>query len=95
MSATPQVEGDNGAETAVTLKLKPENLETLKAIAKIDTNRELAKRLGINQSNLSRILSGTAQPGVPFIAGCVNIFGPRSIDMIFEVVPDSRAGATA
>lgn len=92
MNANPQVPGAKPVASAVTLKLKPHGLSALRAAAQINTSRELAQRLGINQSNLSRILKGTARPGVPFIAGCLNVFGVESVDCIFEVVPDDRGG---
>lgn len=88
MNANPQVEDASGFTTKVTLKLKPHGLRSLKNAAKIATDRELSERLGVNQSNLSRILKGTAKPGIPFVAGCLNVFGPYSVDCLFEIVPD-------
>lgn len=93
MNANPQVDPTAVAETAVKLKLKPYGLQSLRgareqALGRAIPDRELAEMLGVNQSNLSRVLKETADPGVPFVAGCLNLFGPHSIDCLFEIVPD-------
>jgi transcriptional regulator with XRE-family HTH domain len=100
VSANEQVSRENGSEAAVTLKLKPHGLRSLsnaraQALGREIPNRELAELLGVNQSNLSRILKGHADPGVPFIAGCLNVFGPYSFDCIFDIVPDPKRGGAA
>lgn len=97
MNANPQVTGTEATDAAVTLKLKPHGLTSLRnareqALGRKIPDRELAELLGLNQSNLSRILKGKADPGVPFIAGCLNVFGPYSIDCLFEIVPDPNRG---
>lgn len=82
---------------AVKLKLKPHGLQSLRiareqALGRKIPDRELAQLLGVNQSNLSRIVKGDADPGNPFIAGCINVFGPLSVDCLFEIVPDPNRG---
>jgi hypothetical protein len=59
----------------------------------IDTDRELSARIGINQSNLSRVLTGQAKPGVPFVAGALLAFGSKAFDTLFEIVLDEDQDA--
>lgn len=93
MNANPQVSAPAVAETAVKLKLKPHGLQSLRnareqALGRRIPDRELADMLGVNQSNLSRVLKETADPGIPFVAGCLNVFGVFSVDCLFDIVPD-------
>lgn len=71
-----------------TLALRPEGLQKVRKLAKITTDADLAKQIGINQSNLSRVLTGKAAPGPRFIAGIVDAFGAEWFSDIFMVIPD-------
>ena len=71
------------------LELRPDGLEMLRENLAIKTDRDLAERIGINQSNLSRVLSGQAKPGVPFVAGSLRAFGSKAFDTLFEIVVDT------
>lgn len=76
-----------------TLALRPEGLQKIRKLAKITTDKELAARIGINQSNLSRVLSGKAAPGPRFIAGVIEAFGPEWFSDVFIVIPDDTQDA--
>lgn len=78
----------------MTIVLRPDGLEWLCEQNNIPTDKALAKLIGINQSNLSRVKQRKADPGVPFIAGTLNTFGGwRSFDTLFEIVPDPQGTA--
>jgi hypothetical protein len=73
----------------MTIVLRPDGLAWLKEQHGITSDKELALRVGIYQSNLSRVLKGNAEPGTNFIAGALNAFGGwRNFDTLFEIVPD-------
>lgn len=95
MSANTQVKPTNSSP-GFEFELRPDGLQLLRTNRGWITDRELAERIGINQSNLSRVLSGKAKPGVKFVAGAVQAFGvddPRAIGAafvaLFEIVPDT------
>lgn len=83
MSANKQV------KPKLRLELKPDGLAMLCENLGIATDRELAERIGINQSNLCRVRTGRARPGVPFVAGSLQAFGSKAFDTLFEII-DAR-----
>lgn len=76
-----------------TLRLKSEALSKYRRIAAIDTDAELAARMGIDAGNLSRVLKGTQSPGSKFIASLVAAFPGLELDDLFEVVTVDEAAA--
>jgi hypothetical protein len=52
----------------------------------IDTDRELARRMGMNVATVSRALSGKAAPGRRFIAAALKLFGVAWFSELFNVV---------
>jgi transcriptional regulator with XRE-family HTH domain len=47
------------------------------------TDKERAEGLGLSQSTISKVRSGTASPGVAFIDACVKAFGPLAYERLF------------
>lgn len=76
-----------------TLALKTEALDKMRRLAGINTDVELARRIGVDPGNLSRVLSGKAAPGPKTIAGLMQTFGTEWFPDLFEVVPDDEAAA--
>lgn len=74
-----------------TLRLKTEALAKYRKIAGIDTGEALAKRMGIDAGNLSRVLKGSQSPGPKFIASLVAAFPGLEIDDLFEVIVEEAA----
>jgi transcriptional regulator with XRE-family HTH domain len=70
-----------------TLALKQDGLAKVRKLAKINTDADLAHRIGIDPGNLSRVLAGKAAPGPKFIAGLMDAFGTEWFTDLFEVVP--------
>lgn len=78
----------------MTIVLRPEGLAWLRTQHGVTTDKQLALRVGLWQSNLSRVLNGTAEPGVNFIAGTLHTFGGwRNFDTLFEIVPAPKGAA--
>lgn len=74
-----------------TLHLRTEALAKYRKIAGIETNDALAKRMGIDAGNLSRVLTGKQAPGTKFIASLVAAFPGLELDDLFEVVMEDAA----
>jgi transcriptional regulator with XRE-family HTH domain len=47
------------------------------------TDKERADGLGVSQSTISKLRSGTANPGATFIAACLKEFGPLAYARLF------------
>ncbi|MFJ1510919.1 helix-turn-helix domain-containing protein [Cellulosimicrobium funkei] len=69
-----------------TLRLRKTKLASYRRLAGIDTDQELARRIDMDPSSVSRILKGNQAPGPRFIAGLVVIFGVDLFPDLFEVV---------
>jgi transcriptional regulator with XRE-family HTH domain len=52
----------------------------------IESERELARRMGMNVSTVSRALSGKSAPGRQFIAAALRLFGSGWFNALFTVV---------
>lgn len=74
-----------------TLQLRADALQKYRRIAGIDTSDALAKRMGIDPGNLSRVLAGKQMPGPKFIASLVAAFPGLELDDLFEVVLEEAA----
>ena len=46
----------------------------------------LAPAMGVHRSTISRVRSGSAQPGKAFISGALTVLAPYEFDDLFEVV---------
>jgi hypothetical protein len=58
----------------------------------IGTDDDLAKRIGVHATQVSRVLRG-AQPGAKFIAGLQLLFGKEAFLDLFAVEPDNGRAA--
>lgn len=76
---------------AATLRLRKDKLASYRRLAGIDTDLELARRINMDPSSISRILKGNQAPGPRFIAGLVITFGADLFPDLFEVVEDLDA----
>lgn len=70
----------------VTLRLRHMQLAKLRKLAKIDTDQELARVMGVNPATVSRVLQGKQAPGPKFMASLVQVFDGWDLDDLFEVV---------
>lgn len=76
------------------LELRTDKLAELRAVAELQSDAELARRMGISQSSLHRVVTGASRPGVRFIAGLLAVFGgERWFERLFVIVPDDTRGA--
>lgn len=75
---------------AFTLAINTEGVERLKKRAKAFTDRDFARVLGVDQGQMSRVLSGKAVPGPRFVAGAARAFGWHALKDLFAVVPVSE-----
>jgi len=78
-----------------TLSLRKDKLAAYRRLAGITTDQELARRIGMDPSSVSRILKGNQAPGARFIAGLVAIFGADLFPDLFEVVEEEPVGVSA
>lgn len=69
------------------LALKRSGLAKLRANTGITTDRELARQIGISNSQLARVVAGTSLPGNDTIAGLLHLFGFAAVADLFEVHP--------
>jgi transcriptional regulator with XRE-family HTH domain len=75
------------------LRLRAEQLAKYRRLAGIETDDALAKRMGVDPGNLSRVLRGRQSPGPKFIAALVAAFPGMDLDDLFEVVTDDESEA--
>lgn len=73
------------------LALHNEGWEAARAALGLASDSELATRLGINHSQLHRVIKGKCLPGVRFIAGALTVFGIERFHTIFHVQADESA----
>jgi hypothetical protein len=57
------------------LELKPDGLQRLRITFNIDSDAELARRAGVDRSQVHRVLAGDSKPGNRLIAGMLDVFG--------------------
>lgn len=70
----------------VTLALRPEGVRKIARLARIESDRAFAERIGIDPGQFSRVLTGKSAPGPQFIAGAIEAFGRDCFDDLFRVV---------
>ena len=69
-----------------TLRIDNEAFREACEQAGLDSNKAIARRMGIDTSTLSRVTSGKQTPGPKFIAGAVRAFGTLRFPEVFKVV---------
>lgn len=74
-----------------TLRLRAGQLAKYRRLVGLETNVALAKRMGVDEGNLSRILRGKQSPSPQFIAALVAAFPGMDMDDLFEIVPADAA----
>jgi transcriptional regulator with XRE-family HTH domain len=72
------------------LAVNPEAIKLLRHkispdVATIATNDELAQRIGVSESTVSRVVSGKAEPGKKFLEGVLKNLGPDWFLAIIKV----------
>ena len=78
-----------------TLALKPEGLNKIRKLARIETDKQLAELIDMDAATVSRVLTGKAAPGPKFIAGLIGAFGTEWFADLFAVVPDDDENTAA
>lgn len=74
-----------------TLRLRTDALAKYRRLTNLGTDAALAKHMGYDAGNLSRVLRGTQTPGAKFIASLVAAFPGLELDDLFEVVLEEAA----
>lgn len=64
------------------LQINRDVLNSYMSDAGIQTQYELAKRMGVSASTVYRVLDGTSKPGPRFIAGIRSAFPRRNLDKL-------------
>lgn len=76
-----------------TLQLNKQGLAKIRRLAGIEHDHQLATRIKVDATTVSRVLTGKSAPGPRFIAGCVEAFGADCFTDLFNVVPDDETPA--
>lgn len=76
-----------------TLALNQVGLAKIRRLSGIKHDHELATRIKVDATTVSRVLTGKSAPGARFIAGCVEAFGADCFTDLFIVVPDDEGTA--
>lgn len=84
-----------GIDMASKITLRCDNLAKFRRIANLESNAAFAQRIGVNKSQVNRILAGTSRIGTRFIAGCLELFGAECFSDLFAIEPDDDNGAVA
>lgn len=72
-----------------TLRLKTEQLKKIRGWVGLTTDAALAREMGIDPGNLSRVLAGKQQPGPKFIAALCTAL-KADLGDLFEVIADAQ-----
>ena len=72
-----------------TLRLRADQLKKMRTLAQIETNAALAKRMGVDEATVSRVLRGMQSPGPKFMAALVACFPGYDLDDLFEIINDA------
>lgn len=75
------------------ITLRRDQLAKFRRIANLDSDTVFAERVGVNRSQVNRILSGHSNIGTRFIAGCLETFGIECFADLFSVEPDDEGEA--
>lgn len=73
-----------------TLELNQAGLAKIRRLSGLKFDHELATRIKVDATTVSRVLTGKSAPGPRFIAGCVEAFGADCFTDLFNVVPDDE-----
>ena len=76
-----------------TLELNKQGLAKIRRLAGIEHDHQLATRIKVDATTVSRVLTGKSAPGPKFIAGCIEAFGSDCFTDLFTVVTDDEAAA--
>jgi len=68
-------------------------MKKIRRLAGIDLDHQLATRINVDATTVSRVLTGKSAPGPRFIAGCIEAFGADCFSDLFVVVPDDEEAA--
>ena len=76
-----------------TLRLRTDEFDKLAAaVIGAPTNKDLADRLGIGETNLSQVRNHRCSPGEAFIAACKVAMPNVTFEQIFEVIEPTGTG---
>lgn len=65
--------------TQPTLRLRKDVVAALRELKDLESDKQLAAAMGVNQSSVSRVMRGISQPGPRFIAGlCAALEAPMN-----------------
>jgi transcriptional regulator with XRE-family HTH domain len=71
------------------IELRTDKLTDLRRVAGLELDAELARRMGIRQSSLLRVLNNSSKPGAKFIAGLLEVLGGEHwFEQLFYIAPD-------
>lgn len=71
------------------IELRTDKLIDLRRVAGLELDAELARRMGINQSSLLRVIAGSSKPGIKFVAGLLHVFGGEHwFERLFVIAQD-------
>lgn len=84
---TPEV------DMASRITLHRDTLAKYRRIAGLQSDAAFAKRIGVNRSQVGRVISGESRIGAKFIAGCLEVFGVENFADLFSVEPDDNGAA--
>ncbi len=76
-----------------TLELNKQGLAKIRRLAGIEHDHQLATRIKVDATTVSRVLTGKSAPGPKFIAGCIEAFGSDCFNDLFVVVPGDEDAA--
>lgn len=73
------------------LAIDVEKLRELRRLAGLESDTELARRMGASPSSLHRVLAGS-KPGNEFIASLLAVFGgERWFEQLFTILPTAKS----
>lgn len=71
------------------IELRTDKLTDLRRVAGLESDAELARRMGIFQSSLARVISGDSKPGIKFVAGLLEVLGGEHwFEQLFYIAAD-------
>lgn len=74
-----------------TLKLRTDQLQKFRRLREINSDAELARRMGVDASTVSRVIQGRQAPGPKFMGALVLCFPGIGLDDLFEAIEDHAA----
>ena len=76
-----------------TLRLRTRQLDKYMRLSGITTRAELARRMGMATSSVTRVLAGQSRPGETFVSRLISAFPDLEFDDLFEVIDPELATA--